>query len=186
MGLMRGRRRCHAPVAVWLNPSILVTIIGHVTILLFVDIPALCCPDVQTFCHEGSSSTISGDSGRTSEGELQRFGYRRSPCRGPKRARRNLVFENIHWLPPHISFGPEAENFQDYCKFQKDRSVDSELNAWYSSHRSNGMQPCGGQCASSPNRGCSNFNPGAASGRMCRLFPQSSQAVRVTQLACMP
>ena len=35
-------------------------------------------------------------------------------------------------------------------------------------------------------RGHSNFNPGAASGRMCRLLPQSSQAVQVTQLARMP
>ena len=47
--------------------------------------------------------------------------------------------------------GPKPRTFRITVKFQKDRSVDSELNAWYSSHRSNGMQPCGGQCASSPN-----------------------------------
>ena len=47
--------------------------------------------------------------------------------------------------------GPKPRTFRITVKFQKDRSIDSELNAWYSSHRSNGMQPCGGQCASSPN-----------------------------------
>ena len=47
--------------------------------------------------------------------------------------------------------GPHPRTFRNTSKFQQDRSMDTELNAWYSAHHTAGLQACGGQCAGGPN-----------------------------------